>query len=87
MVFAIQQARNKESMATHLKLKLNELIAATKGTSNRTTDIEDLTDDELLVPKKFYIKLSKLAEQSSDIGATHSIDEAERNEAFKKGTY
>ncbi|HEY0108712.1 MAG TPA: low affinity iron permease family protein, partial [Fibrella sp.] len=33
MVFVIQKAQNKESMA--VQLKLNELIAATKGASNR----------------------------------------------------
>jgi low affinity Fe/Cu permease len=82
MVFVIQQAQNKESMA--MQLKLNELIAATKGASNRVIDIEDLTDEELKALKKFYIKLSKLAEKSADIGATHSVDEAEKNEAFKK---
>ncbi len=82
MVFVIQQAQNKECMA--MQLKLNELIASTKGASNRVIDIEDLSDEELVVLKKFYIKLSKLAEQSADIGATHSIDEAEKNEAFKR---
>ncbi len=81
MVFVIQHAQNKESMA--MQLKLNELLAATKGASNRVIDIEDLSDEELLVLKKFYLKLSKLAEKSSDIGVTHSIDEAEKNMAFK----
>lgn len=84
MVFVIQQAQNKESMA--MQLKLNELIAATRGASNRLVDIEDLTDEELQLLKKFYVKLSKLAEKSGDIGATHSIDEANKNHAFKKGS-
>lgn len=82
MVFAIQQSQNKESMA--MQIKLNELIAATKGASNRVIDIEDLTEQELLVLKKFYIKLSELAEKSTDLGATHSIDEAEKNQEEKK---
>lgn len=84
MVFVIQQAQNKESMA--MQLKLNELIAATKGASNRVIDIEDLTEEELIILKKFYVKLSKLAHQQSDIGATHSIDEAEKNQEVKKKT-
>lgn len=82
MVFAIQQSQNKESMA--MQIKLNELIAATKGASNRVIDIEDLTEHELLTLKKFYIKLSELAEESTDLGATHSIDEAEKNQEEKK---
>ena len=41
-----------------IQLKLNELIACQKNASNRLIDIEDLTEDELEVLKKFYIKLS-----------------------------
>jgi low affinity Fe/Cu permease len=74
MVFLIQQSQNKDTMA--LQLKLNELIAATRGASNRLIDIEDLTEDELIVLKKFYIELSELAEKEKDLLATHSIDEA-----------
>ena len=61
MVFVIQQAQNKDTMALHLKL--NELIAATKGASNRLMDIEDLTEQELKALKIFYVKLAKLSEK------------------------
>lgn len=76
MVFIIQQTQNKDTMA--LQLKLNELIAATKTASNRLIDIEDLTEEELEVIKKFYINLADLAgkEKGMDIKITHSIDEA-----------
>jgi len=74
MVFIIQQSQNKDTMA--LQLKLNELIACQKNASNRLIDIEDLTGDELEVLKKFYIKLSDLAEQDRDLFSSHSIDEA-----------
>ena len=56
MVFVIQQSQNKDTMALHLKL--NELIASSEKASNHLIDIEDLTEDELAVLKKFYIKLS-----------------------------
>lgn len=82
MVFIIQEAQNKESLA--LQLKVNELIAATKGASNRVLNLEDLTEDELKVLKKFYSKLSELAEEDDKIGQTsHSIDEAIKKDAFK----
>ncbi len=81
MVFVIQQAQNKDTLA--LQLKLNELIAATKGASNRALNIEDMTEEELKVLKKFYSKLSDLSEKES-LGASHSIDEARKNEAFKE---
>jgi low affinity Fe/Cu permease len=74
MVFVIQQSQNKDTTA--LQLKLNELIAATRGASNRLIDIEDLSDDELQVLKKFYVKLADLAAKETDILSTHSIDEA-----------
>lgn len=75
MVFLIQQSQNKDSMA--LQLKLNELIASSAKASNRLIDIEDLTEDELIVLKKFYIKLSKLSAQENDLHTSHSLDEAE----------
>jgi len=74
MVFVIQQSQNKDSLA--VQLKLNELIAATKGASNRLIDVEDLTPDELHLLKNFYIKLSDLAEKDVDLKCTHSIEEA-----------
>jgi low affinity Fe/Cu permease len=74
MVFVIQQSQNKDTLA--LQLKLNELIASQKTASNRLIDIEDLTEKELEVLKKFYIKLSDLAEKEKDLYSTHSLDEA-----------
>lgn len=82
MVFVIQQSQNKDSIA--LQLKLNELIASQKNASNRLIDIEDLTEDELEVLKKFYIKLSKLAKQEKQLYTTHSIDEATKVHDKKK---
>lgn len=76
MVFLIQQAQNKDTVAIHLKL--DELIAATKGASNRIINIEDLTEDELKAIKTFYAHLYEQAKESADIGKTHSIDQAEK---------
>lgn len=81
MVFLIQQSQNKDTMALHLKL--NELIAATKGASNRLIDVEDLTPQELDILKKFYVKLSKLAAKENDISCTHTIEEAQDIHAEK----
>ena len=75
MVFVIQQSQNKDTIAIHLKL--NELIAATKGASNRLIDVEDLSPDELETLKKFFVKLSDLAEKEDDISCTHTVEEAE----------
>ena len=82
MVFIIQQTQNKDTMAVHLKL--NELIASTQGTSNRLIDIEDLSEEELEVLKKYYIKLAELTKKEIDLLATHSIDEAKEKHIEKK---
>lgn len=82
MVFVIQQSQNRDTLAIHLKL--NELIAATKGASNRLVDIEDLSEEELETLKKFYIELSDLAEKERDILASHSIDDARGIHASKR---
>jgi len=81
MVFMIQQAQNKDTMA--LQIKLNELIASHEGASNRLINSEDLTEEELIVLKRFYIKLSELAAKENDIHLTHSIDEAAENHTEK----
>ena len=74
MVFIIQQSQNRDTTA--IQLKLNELIACNEKASNRLVDIEDLTEDELLLLKKFYVKLSDLAEKEEDLHSSHSLDEA-----------
>jgi low affinity Fe/Cu permease len=82
MVFVIQQTQNKDTMALHLKL--NELIASSEFASNRLVDSEDFTEEELRLLKKFYVKLSTLAKEESDIHQTHSIDEAKNRSAAKQ---
>ncbi|WP_423146755.1 low affinity iron permease family protein [Rubrolithibacter danxiaensis] len=82
MVFLIQKAQNKDSKA--IQLKLNELIAASRHTSNRMVDIEDLGEKELDELRRFYKKLSDLAEQDDDIHRSHSIDKAEKLQDEKR---
>lgn len=81
MVFIIQQTQNKDTMALHLKL--NELIACNKNASNRLIDIEHLTEEELQIVKKFYVRLSELALKSNDLHSSHSLDEAISNHQIK----
>jgi len=42
MVFLIQRSQNKDALAVHLKL--NEIVAAIHGASNRLIDVEDLNE-------------------------------------------
>lgn len=81
MVFLIQKSQNKDSKA--IQLKLNELIAASRHASNRMVDVEDLSEEELDLLHKFYVKLSDASERDEDIHQSHSIDAAEKSEAQK----
>ncbi|MCJ8209976.1 low affinity iron permease family protein [Mucilaginibacter sp. RS28] len=81
MVFLIQKSQNKDSRALHLKL--NELIAAHEGASNRMVSIEDLSEVELEQIRNFYIRLSELAESEDNLGCTHTIDAADLNHSAK----
>ena len=74
MVFLIQRAQNKESLA--LQLKLNELVAAMHGASNRLVSVEDLSEDELEVIRKHYRRLAEMSKEERDIRESHSLDEA-----------
>ena len=75
MVFLIQRSQNKESMA--VQLKLNELVAAIEGASNRLIDVEDLSEEELKTLHEFYGKLTTMAKKDSKLTDSHSVEEAE----------
>ncbi len=81
MVFLIQHAQNKDSVALHLKL--NELLAATVGASNRLVSIEDLTEEELIVLRRYYQQLALLTKTGGNLLESHSIDEARALHAGK----
>src|SRR3954454_23411485 len=81
MVFLIQQTQNKDGLA--MQLKLNELVAAVEGASNRLISVEDLTGDELRVLAVHYQRLAEMARESADVKESHSVEEAERRHHFK----
>ena len=76
MVFLIQQAQNKDGKA--VELKLNELIAATRGASNRLIDVEALSEAELDLLHGYFQELVKLAAKDRDMTKSHSVEEASR---------
>ena len=75
MVFIIQQSQNKDTAA--VQMKLNELIACNEKASNRLVDIEDLTEEEILLMKNFYIKLAEKAQEETNLHTSHSLDEVD----------
>lgn len=83
MVFIIQQTQNKDTQA--LELKLNEIVAAISGASNRLIDVESLTSAELVALHSHYCELAELAKKESSLTKSHSIEEALIRHKAKKG--
>lgn len=81
MVFIIQHSQNKDSTA--VQLKLNELLSVNKFASNRMVNIEDATEEELLVLKKYYKRLSDISEKENKPFSSFSIEHGKSNEDFK----
>ncbi len=84
MVFLLQRAQNLDAHA--IQLKLNELVAAVNGASNRLINIEDLSEQELEALHRHYKHLAHLAKHHGDITESHSIEEARRRHDHKHGT-
>jgi low affinity Fe/Cu permease len=83
MVFLIQRAQNKDSRA--MQLKLNEVVAALEGASNRLINVEDLSEDEIRVLARHYSEIARICARRSNLLESHSIEEAhERDERKAK---
>ncbi|HUS09460.1 MAG TPA: low affinity iron permease family protein [Pyrinomonadaceae bacterium] len=81
MVFLIQRTQNKDALAIHLKL--NEIVAALEGASNRLIDVEDLTEDEIKTLHNHYRRLVQMAKKDIQLTQSHSVEEADARHNFK----
>ena len=81
MVFLIQRSQNKDSLA--LQLKLNELVAAIEGASNRLIDVEDLDETELKTLHEYYGRLAEMAKKDTNVTESHSVEEANQRHSTK----
>jgi low affinity Fe/Cu permease len=75
MVFLIQRSQNKESLA--VQLKLNEVVAAVNGASNRLIDVEALSEADLNTLREHYQHLVSLARKEGALTESHSVEEAQ----------
>lgn len=73
MVFLIQRAQNNDSRAVHMKL--DEIIAALKGASNRLIKVEELGEEDLEALQMRFHQLRELAEKGGGSRDRHSIEE------------
>jgi low affinity Fe/Cu permease len=74
MVFLIQRAQNKDSLA--IQIKLNELLASQQGASNRLINLEDWSEDEIVALHERFSRLSERLDQAASDCESHSIAEA-----------
>src|SRR5205823_12593999 len=81
MVFLIQRAQNNDARAIHLKL--NEIVAALHGASNRLINVEDLTEDEVRLLHRHYSQLVALARETGELTQSHSVEEAAARHELK----
>jgi len=82
MVFLIQRSQNKDALA--VQLKLNEIVAAIEGASNRLISVEDLSEGELKVLHIHYARLAQMSKRDLNITESHSVEEADARHAIKK---
>ncbi len=82
MVFLIQRTQNKDSLA--VQLKLNELVAAVTGASNRLIDCEDMNEEELRTLHRHYAALVAMAKKEQSLTMSHSVEEAQARHTRKK---
>jgi Predicted small integral membrane protein len=82
MVFLIQRSQNRDALA--VQLKLDEIVSALEGASNRLISVEDLSEEELKVLRIHYQQLAEMAKKDMKITESHSIEEAVAKHNFKK---
>jgi low affinity Fe/Cu permease len=78
----IQRSQNKDAVAIHLKL--NELVAAMEGASNRLIEVEALTERELVALGRHYLELATLAGHDTDLTKSHLVEEARNRHTSKR---
>ena len=82
MVFLIQRSQNKEALAIHLKL--NEIVAALDGASNRLIDADRMSEQELAALQRHYGELARLAKTDASVTESHSVEEARERHTRKR---
>jgi low affinity Fe/Cu permease len=73
MVFLIQKTQDRDTKAVHLKL--NELIAAVEGASNRLIGAEQLDDEALLRLHARFETLAETVRHATEVAGSRSVEE------------
>jgi low affinity Fe/Cu permease len=65
MLFLIQNTQNRESAA--LQLKADELLRAVRGAQNAFINLEELSEEDLIIIKERYARMAELARAKAGI--------------------
>jgi hypothetical protein len=68
----------------YVHLKLNEIVAALQGASNRLINVEDLTETEIRLLHSHYQRLVTMAKRDLSLTVSHSVEEAHERHRAKK---
>lgn len=68
MLFLIQNTQNRESAA--LQLKADELLRAVRGAQDAFINLEELSEEDLIIIKERYAKLAELARVKAGMSST-----------------
>lgn len=82
MVFLIQRAQNKDTLAMHIKL--SELLATTSSSAGTIIAVEDLSEDELRRLHARYLELARRGDRPSprDLEAADDVANAQQPRSF-----
>lgn len=83
MVFIIQRAQNKDTLAIHLKL--DELVASSPRASNLLLNVEEISEPELELLHRRFRALDALARREGRMREALCVDDVREDEE-KKGT-
>jgi low affinity Fe/Cu permease len=74
MVFLLQRSQNKDALA--MQIKLDELLGAVKGASNRLIDVEDLSEEEVRELHRRFQQLARdLRNGAGNVASRCSIEQ------------
>jgi len=71
MVFLIQNTQNRDTVA--IQLKLDELLRGVVGARTSLVDLEDLSDEDLLLLRKEFARLQVSAAKSEQDAAKDAV--------------
>ena len=74
MVFLIQNTQNRDTVA--IQLKLDELLRGVVGARTSLVDLEDLSDEDLLLLRKEFARLQVSAAKSEQDAAKQGAKDA-----------